>query len=57
MSITTALIKKATKGDVSAYLAIRDTLGEKPSEKQEIAAKGINIIVGSDEDKDLIEDI
>lgn len=57
MSITTALIKKATKGDVSAYLAIRDTLGEKPVDKQEISAKGINVVVGSEEDKELIEDI
>ena len=38
MSMTSALIKKAIKGDVSAYLAIRDTLGEKPVDKQEISA-------------------
>lgn len=28
-----ALIKKATKGDVKAFIAIRDTIGEKPIEK------------------------
>lgn len=32
MVITRALIAKAEKGDVSAYNAIRDILGEKPSE-------------------------
>ena len=31
-----AMIKRAIMGDVSAYLAIRDTLGEKPSDKLEI---------------------
>ncbi|MBO5927231.1 MAG: hypothetical protein J6Q32_00040, partial [Clostridia bacterium] len=34
IAITNALINKAAKGDVSAYLAIRDTIGEKPSDKQ-----------------------
>ena len=31
-----AMIKRAIMGDVSAYLAVRDTLGEKPSDKLEI---------------------
>ena len=35
-AITFAMIKKASTGDVSAFLAIRDTIGEKPTEKQEI---------------------
>lgn len=43
ISITAALIKKAAKGDVSAYLAIRDTLGEKPIEKQEVKINPITI--------------
>lgn len=36
IAITAAIIKKAAKGDVSAYLAIRDTLGEKPADKHEL---------------------
>ena len=28
--ISTALIKRALKGDVQAFIAIRDTIGEKP---------------------------
>lgn len=43
ISITAALIKKAAKGDVGAYLAIRDTLGEKPIEKQEVKINPITI--------------
>lgn len=31
-----AMIKRAIHGDVSAYLAVRDTIGEKPSDKLEI---------------------
>ena len=42
-AMTVALIKKAVKGDVSAYLAIRDTLGEKPVEKQEVKINPITI--------------
>ena len=57
MSMTCAIVREAKKGNVTAYLAIRDTLGEKPTEKVDVDAKGINIVVGSDEDKELIEDI
>lgn len=57
MSMTCAIIKEAKKGNVTAYLAIRDTLGEKPTEKVDVDAKGINIVVGSDEDKELLEGI
>lgn len=32
-AIAIAIIEKAQKGDVAAFLAIRDTLGEKPTEK------------------------
>ena len=41
--ITSAIIKKAAKGDVNAYLAIRDTLGEKPIDKQEVKINPITI--------------
>ena len=34
-AISTALIKAALHGDVKAFNAIRDTLGQKPSEKVE----------------------
>ena len=43
MSITCAIVKEAKKGNVTAYLAIRDTLGEKPTEK--VAATNANISV------------
>ena len=36
IAITKAMIVKAKKGDVSAYQTIRDTIGEKPTDKQEI---------------------
>lgn len=36
IDITNALIKEAEKGNVKAYETIRDTLGQKPIEKQEI---------------------
>lgn len=36
IAITNALINKAAKGDVSAYQTIRDTIGEKPTDKQQI---------------------
>lgn len=44
ITITSALIKKAAKGDVNAYITIRDTLGEKPVDKQEIEFPVVNII-------------
>lgn len=37
--ITMAQIEKAKKGDTSAYAIIRDTIGEKPTDKQEITGK------------------
>lgn len=38
IAITNAMINKAIKGDVSAYQTIRDTIGEKPTDKQEVIA-------------------
>lgn len=35
-AISTAMIGQAIKGNVKAFIAIRDTIGEKPSDKQEI---------------------
>lgn len=37
IAMTNALINKAIKGDVSAYITIRDTIGEKPTDKQQIS--------------------
>lgn len=37
VAITNALINKAKKGDVNAYTTIRDTIGEKPVDKQEVS--------------------
>ncbi len=36
-AVTQALIDKAATGDVRAYEVIRDTLGEKPTDKVQIA--------------------
>lgn len=49
IAITTALIKKAIAGDVRAYEVIRDTIGEKPVDKQEIQATGFNITINNEE--------
>lgn len=35
-AITVALIQKAIQGDTKAYEVIRDTLGQKPTEQQQI---------------------
>ncbi len=37
--ISVAMIKQALKGNVKAFAMIRDTIGEKPVEKQEITGK------------------
>lgn len=57
VAITNAIINKAAKGDVSAYQTIRDTIGEKPTEKQEIINKTPQIVVASQTDADLLKDI
>ena len=57
LTITKALIEKATKGDVSAYQTIRDTIGEKPVDKQEIVDKTVEIVVANQKDADLIKEI
>lgn len=35
-AIVAALVKKAANGDTKAFEVIRDTIGEKPTDKQEI---------------------
>lgn len=50
-AITVALIRKALTGDVRAYEVIRDTLGQKPTEKYEMSTSDIKInIVGVEDD-------
>ncbi len=48
-AITVAMIQKAMGGDTKAYEVIRDTIGQKPTDKLEAEMKGdidINISVG-----------
>lgn len=45
--IVLAMIEKALKGDVQAFKEIRDTMGEKPTDKQELSGKngeGIQVV-------------
>ena len=56
-AMMTAMIKQGLNGNVKAVEFIRDTTGQKPTEKVDVDAKGINIVVGSDEDKELLEGI
>ena len=49
MQSVVAIFNKANKGDVAAFNAIRDLLGEKPTEKQEISMPNmpnITIVAG-----------
>ena len=42
-AIVAALINKAVNGDTKAFELIRDTIGEKPTEKQEVKINPITI--------------
>ncbi len=45
--IVIAMIQKALAGDVQAFKEIRDTMGEKPTDKQELSGKngeGIQVV-------------
>ena len=44
IAITASLIKQAIKGNISAYITIRDTIGEKPTEKSQIDFTPVTII-------------
>lgn len=54
-AIILAMINKAAKGDVHAYEAIRDQLGEKPADKQEITVNGAMDLNTADIDTILAE--
>lgn len=57
IAITNALINKAAKGDVSAYQTIRDTIGEKPTDKQEAIVKVKDFKYNKKQMKEIIDDI
>ena len=50
IAITNSLIERAIKGDVKAYEVIRDTIGQKPVERQEIIGGDLTIEVVNDKD-------
>ena len=55
-SISVALISKAMDGDVRAFETIRDTIGEKPTNKQDVALGGcINGVIKVELVDDLAE--
>lgn len=41
--ISVALLKKALKGNIKAFEVLRDTIGEKPTDKQEVSFKPVII--------------
>ena len=46
--ISLALIEEAIKGNVKAFEVIRDTIGEKPINKQEVTGvSGMNVIINT----------
>ena len=50
--------KKTGLNELTRFLEFaRDSMGQKPTEKVDVDAKGINIVVASDEDKELLEGI
>ena len=57
--MTKAILNKAKKGDVSAYQTIRDTIGEKPTDKQEITTNqpAVNLTINKADIKEIANDI
>lgn len=56
-AILTAQVAKAIEGDLQSAQFIRDTIGEKPTDKQEVTgALGIKKIFISEEDKKAVEE-
>ena len=55
-AISTALIGQAIKGNVKAFIAIRDTIGEKPTEKTQteltLTQALVEFVDGKSDDKD-----
>lgn len=57
VTIVSAMIRKAKSGDVKAFESIRDTVGEKPIEKQEISADLIKKVFVTKEDIEKVNKI
>ena len=56
-AISTAMIGQAIKGNVKAFIAIRDTIGEKPTDKQEITGSlGIKKVFITKEEQAEVEE-
>ena len=55
-AISTAMIGQASKGNVKAFIAIRDTIGEKPTEKTQteltLTQALVEFVDGKSDDKD-----
>ena len=56
-AITLALLKQALNGNVKAYEVIRDTIGEKPTDKQIITNTTPQIVVANQADVDILNKI
>lgn len=56
-AISTAMIGQAIKGNVKAFIAIRDTIGEKPTDKQEITGSlGVKKVFVTKEEQAEVEE-
>lgn len=55
--ISLAIIKEALKGDIKAFVAIRDTIGEKPTDKKEITGLAPQIIVADEKHKEMMKNL
>ena len=56
-AVTVALLKQALNGNVKAFEVIRDTIGEKPTEKQETIVKVKDFQYDKTQMKEIIDDI
>lgn len=57
IAVVNAMFKKAKNGDVSAFTAIRDTMGQKPTDKQEVTNIIPQIVVEDEKHKQMLEDL
>ena len=56
-AISTAMIGQAIKGNVKAFIAIRDTIGENPTDKQEITGSlGVKKVFVTKEEQAEVEE-
>ena len=52
-----SLIEQAIKGNIKAFEVIRDTIGEKPTDKQNVTYTQPQIVVRTEEDKMVLENL